>query len=220
MQRRFKLQLFLLVFLVAFAAIGWFIYNSLTFRITGTNPSTSSVATITPFFNINFNKKLDSKKITLSSSPDIISSYSVKGNSLDILLTTPMSSSQVYTINLGQIYSAGGKKILGKSFRFQPTYMTESQLPKDQQQAILSSQQEYNNVIKNNGLLKFLPFVGGGLSFKVDYRITYEVNQPYITITITSPSTTGRQEALAWIRSLGYNPSKYNIQYTLAKISQ
>jgi len=67
--------------------------------------------------------------------------------------------------------------------------------------------------IKAEPFLKELPFTAAGFEFKIDYG-TPPANSDKSTIFIQSDTQTGRDDALVWIRSRGYDPSKMNIVYT------
>src|SRR5579864_6420438 len=123
MQQRPRKLLLLLVIIILVVIAGWFIYNALTFRVTGTDPGTRSVATVSPFFKINFNKALSSQNLSITANPNIINSFSVSGHSLEIDLNFPLKGNQTDTITIGKIFSVSGKEIINKSFSFQPAYI-------------------------------------------------------------------------------------------------
>jgi hypothetical protein len=145
---RSKLIFFLLIPILILAS--WLLYNGLTFRITGTNPGINKVATVSPFFKISFNKALSSKDIVLSSSLNIVNAYSVSGRVLNISLKEPLQQSTSYTISISRIKSESGKEIINKSFTFRAEYISESNLPKDQQQALL--RQQINHPLSRNSI--------------------------------------------------------------------
>ncbi|HSX36565.1 MAG TPA: Ig-like domain-containing protein [Patescibacteria group bacterium] len=197
---------------------GYFIYNSFTFRLTGTNPGVNNVATISPFFKINFNKNLSPRGLSVSASPDVIDSYSINGSAITVLLKTPLDSSQTYTLKVHGIASTGGKTLPGHSFSFKPRYLPSSQLPKDQQQALQNIQQQYNQTIQSDTLIQLLPFTSGGNEFNISYQVAYKSQKPIVTVTITAPSSQGQTDALAWIKSIGADPNKYTIQYVTGPV--
>ena len=73
--------------------------------------------------------------------------------------------------------------------------------------------------VQNYPLIQLLPFVAGGLEFRVDYGNKPGAKAAIPAIYITSPTSQGQQDGLAWIRSLGYNPANYNIQYVTANVT-
>ena len=67
-------------------------------------------------------------------------------------------------------------------------------------------------------LIKLLPFVAGGLAFRVDYGNQPGTNAglPLIFITAQTPQT--QQAGLDWIKSLGYDLSDYKIKLISAAV--
>ncbi|HSX37155.1 MAG TPA: hypothetical protein VLG13_03545 [Patescibacteria group bacterium] len=197
---------------------GYFIYNTVTFRLTGTNPGVNDVATISPFFKINFNKNLSPHGLSVSSSPSVVDSYSINGSVITVLLKTPLDSSQTYILKIHGVASAGGKTLPDQSFSLKPRYMPSSQLPKDQQQALQNIQQRYNQIIQGDKLIQLLPFTSGGNEFNISYQVAYKDQKPIVTVTITAPSAQGQTDALSWIKSIGADPSKYTIEYVTGPV--
>ncbi|HSX53076.1 MAG TPA: hypothetical protein VLF90_01775 [Patescibacteria group bacterium] len=66
---------------------------------------------------------------------------------------------------------------------------------------------------QNVPIIKKLPYLGPGNEFRIDYSFPpgSDPNKP--TIVISSSSDGGKQDALAWIKSQGYNTSKLSIVY-------
>ena len=192
--------------------IGFLIYLSVTFRLTGTNPGVRGVATVSPFFKVNFNKPLNSAGLSVTGSPNLIDSYSVKGSTISILLKEPLSTKQTYTIQVKGILSVGGKHLSDKTFSFTPKDIPDSELSPEQQQALQNIQQRYNKLIQNDPLIQLLPFVAGGNEFRIDYTVQYVHQKPVPIIIVTSPTPQGQVDAIKWIQTVGVDPSKYTIK--------
>ena len=62
-------------------------------------------------------------------------------------------------------------------------------------------------------LIKLLPFTGPNFAYQINYGSKPDSNSAIPIIYITAQSQQAQQEALAWIRTVGYNPSKMTIQY-------
>ena len=94
--------------------------------------------------------------------------------------------------------------------------------PKDEQTAEGISSRSNDALaqqsLKNAPLIKLLPFVSGGLEFRVDYGSQPGASANKPTIYITAPTPEGQQAGLAWIKSIGYDPSNYDIQYVTAAV--
>jgi PEGA domain-containing protein len=74
--------------------------------------------------------------------------------------------------------------------------------------------------LANAPLIKLLPFVSGGLEFRVDYGNLPGTNAGVPVIYITAPTQAGQQAGLSWIQSVGYNPSDYTIKYVTGPVTQ
>jgi len=72
--------------------------------------------------------------------------------------------------------------------------------------------------LKNDPLIKLLPFVGGGLEFRVDYGTLPGSSSNVPEIYITAPTIQQQQDGVAWIKSLGYNPAKYAIKFVTGPV--
>src|ERR1700722_17293767 len=68
------------------------VYSTLTFHETSTDPGVNNVATLSPFFKINFNKSLSSKNIKISYKGGAGDTYKVQGKTLTIYLNYPLSA--------------------------------------------------------------------------------------------------------------------------------
>lgn len=211
-----------IIFLIV---IAFFIWQSLSFRITGTLPSLSSFPNVMPYVDINFNKNLASNA-SISSSPNVVKSYSIKGKLLRINLKALKTGSD-YTILLNQVQSEGGQR-LTKKLEFMTKDISFSKLPKAVQDAIVGSQDPNDSsLLTNDPLVSHLPY--GSLDFNISYSITRSNNAPALVIHVQPilsgadfklnqadlqrTITTKDQSAIAYIRSLGLDPSKYNIQF-------
>jgi hypothetical protein len=129
-----------LLIIVLLVLAVYFVFVNSKFHITGTNPKTSSVATISPFMKVNFNKQLSKSDLNVSSSPAIIRSYDVEGKTLVINLGTPLLAGKVYTISIGRIRDIKNNVITNKNLVFVPKVIPAQDLPKDQADAILKQQ--------------------------------------------------------------------------------
>ncbi len=218
MQSKYRRILALLLLLIFLVLVIYALFNYLTFRVVSTDPHTDRVSTVSPFFKINFNKGISAEGLTVSSPQDIIGPYSTSGRSLIITFKQSLENNRQYMINVGNIKSLGGKTIRIKSFSFVAKYLPENQLSLDQRNAILKSQQQYQNTLQMKSLIQLLPFTGGGLTFRVDYQISYSNNKPNVVILDEAPNQSGQQAGIQWIKSLGYNPKDYNIRYVTTNL--
>lgn len=190
-------------------------YSALRFHIVSTNPATSNMTTVSSLFTVNFNKPL-SNNLEVTSNPSIIESYRVSGKAVNFTLSIPFNA-KPYTITFRHISDTAGDTILNKTLSFTPTLVDSQSLPKQQQQALLKQQTDYNNTIESNKLLQLLPFTGPGFEYSVSYTVQYKNQKDIPVIEITAPTKQAQQAGLAWVESQGGNPSKLNIQYITAQ---
>ncbi len=72
--------------------------------------------------------------------------------------------------------------------------------------------------IQQTPLIQLLPFVSGGLEFRVDYGNLPNVNQGLPLIYITAPTRKAQQDGLDWIKSLGYDLKDYKIKTVTGEV--
>lgn len=60
-------------------------------------------------------------------------------------------------------------------------------------------------------ILSQLPFIGPGSYYRIDYSDTDKNGRLNLSITLDSEEY--KEDALSWIKSQGFNPEDYNIQY-------
>jgi hypothetical protein len=65
-----------------------------------------------------------------------------------------------------------------------------------------------------NSLIKLLPFSGPNNEYVVNYSYQFTSGSAQPVINIITATAKGKQDALAWISGLGFNPSAMNIQYS------
>ena len=137
---------FFSLLVVGFTA--FFIYRITSFHIVSTDPNIGSINTVSPFFNIYFNKELVSNGAVITSSPNIISSYHILGKAIYINLNTPLSTKDTYSIFIKKVQDVN-HKIINKSFVFTPVFLSPSNLPKDQKAVLRKKQNQYNKTHAN-----------------------------------------------------------------------
>jgi hypothetical protein len=145
-------------------ASGIFGYQSLKkFHIVNTNPSVHKVATVSPFFKINFNKQLSNDGLSVSTS-QVVSSYVVSNKTLVFNLKTPMSSITTYSITINKIFDTNGNQIANQTFTFKPKVIDFKDLPEDQKQASIQLQAAHPSSKGNVGFV--------GIESLLNYGIT------------------------------------------------
>lgn len=137
---RSRLPVFIAVVVLIISVVGYYIIINLHFRVVSTNPGVNNVATISPFFKINFDRQLSSNGVDISSNPSIIKSYYVSGKVLTINLISPLDSKKQYVITLKKISDLKNEQIKDRQFTFTPSVIQSQDLPKDQAAALLKQQ--------------------------------------------------------------------------------
>jgi hypothetical protein len=139
MNKQIKLLL-LMLGVVFVCGIGYLVYSSSKFHIVSTSPKSGNVASVSPFFKVNFNKKLSDKGFTVTSVPLITESPTVNGKTLSMILDGPLDTNKIYTITINNISDTAGHVIASKTFTLAPRYISSQDLPKDQAQYLLKQQ--------------------------------------------------------------------------------
>jgi hypothetical protein len=134
--KQIKVFLFLISSLFVCAVI-YLLYVSSKFHVVSTNPSIDSIASVSPFLKVNFNKQLSGKGFSVTSDPLITKSPSVVGKTLFMDLDGPLDVNQAYTITIKNISDSSGNVIASKTFIFTPKSISSQDLPKDQAQYLL-----------------------------------------------------------------------------------
>lgn len=218
-------RLGLVIGVVLVAILGYGVYLNSVFRITGTNPNTSNVATSAPFLKINFNKPLNDTGLSVSGSGGIVRSYSASGKTVTVLLNGPLVLSRRYDVHLNSVISTGGKLITDKTISFVPKAVDYNKLPQDQQQTLLNEQDTHQGA-NTDPIVSHLPY--GTLDFKLNDLVTTDASNKSVlvlqaTILVSHADMSNeaaavaqyKQEVLDYITSLGLKPSNYTINYTI-----
>jgi hypothetical protein len=209
--------------------VGFSIYQNFRFRLVDTNPSSSEVATISPFFKLNFNKQLDAKSVSLTVTDGFMSGrYSISGKTITLPLASRLDTNTTYTVNLKSVSSVNGKTIVNRIFHIKPQLLQFSDLPEDQQQALLNRQDRSTNSAASDPIIGYLPHTTP--DFTLSALISGDdANQSHLSLEATlylSQADSGdpdaaigmyKQEVIDYITSLKLDPNKYTINYSVSQ---
>ena len=211
--RKYK-KVVIVVLLLGFIFTAYEIYIASTFHIIKTDPSVSNISVISPYFDVHFSKNL-SKDIKVQIIPSNASSSTViSGKNIKINLISPLLSSQSYKITITNIYSLNGDHLGDKVFNFKPVSILNTKLSKEQTKVITNQQSAYKDASYANGLSVILPFIGPDLNYRINYTsIIDSNNKPVITIIISYKSEQSKTDAVAWLKTQGFNINDYKVQY-------
>lgn len=195
-------------------------------RIVSTDPNVNQMTTWTPFFKITFSKKVSAAGLSVSSSPKIIynNKVDVSGNTVTVNLNVPLDSNQTYTIILNNISSTDGQRITNKIYRFKPASVSRNQLGEDEQEALLQRNQA--SKAYQDPILSHLPYrsvdfnltssFGAGANNLAVLRLQAQLLLHFAQLGDKPAAVAAdKQEVLDYIKSLGLDPNKYTIQYTV-----
>jgi len=76
--------------------------------------------------------------------------------------------------------------------------------------------QQVNQNTSANSLIKLLPYTGPNNEYIIGYKYTISGGVANPTIVITAPNDKAKQDALAWISHVGFNPTSLQITYQSA----
>lgn len=211
------------VFLVL--AIGYLIYLNLGFKVLSTKPTNNKKdVTIYDSIEINFNKDLasiDSQDFTIS--PYTEGDIEIKNGSFIFNPKGVLESDKDYTVELRAASKDGRKSQVNISFRV--IYTDFKDLSEAEQQKGID---QTDRIEEDFPITRKLPYE------KVNYAINYELgpNRELILKIETfafikdgrveeyrQNTIKQRQEALDYIKSVGYNPEDYKIEYTPANLN-
>jgi hypothetical protein len=100
----------------------------------------SSFPAISPYVKFYFNQPLSTKDLSVTSQPEAFGNPKLQGKTLTLSVTTPLDTSQSYTVTIHSIRSTSGKQLTDQVFRFTPQDIPFQKLSKAMQQAILAIQ--------------------------------------------------------------------------------
>lgn len=230
---KYKKQLIFIGVLLIAAAIAIFVVSSLRFKVTGTDPKLSAVSTISPTLTINFNKQLSVKGLSVSSGNKLIRNYQISGKKLIITADTPLVIGQKYTLTIKSIQSESGSIIRDKTLTFVVKDIPYDGLSTTAQKKIIS-QQDQNQGLRDDPIMRNLPH--STLDFNLTGLITTTdgdnggkgvlVLKAQLLLTASDVSN-GRdaaiaqykQEVIDYIKSIGFDPAKYTIEYQIIESS-
>jgi hypothetical protein len=198
--------------------------------VTSTNPPTSSVSSVAPFFRINFTQPLSNDNLSLTVSDPSIIRRQVISNKTLILTLNQLQIDKLYTVTINSITSKSGKTLTNQSFRFTTKNIPYNQLPKDQQQGIINTQ-SYSTNGQNDPILKYLP--ASSLHYTISAQFsndsTTKNNLVLATQILLSQADLGsgegntiksyEEEATDYIKSLGFDVSKYDFKFIVVRPS-
>ncbi len=124
-------------------------WQSRKFHVVNTDPGTNNVASISPFFKLNFNKPVSPSGFAASASPRFYSSYKIGGKTVTFSLNIPLSQAQTYTLTINHVSSTSGDQLSNLKFSFKPQAANDQNVSQSQSQALLQ-QQSQKPPSKNN----------------------------------------------------------------------
>ncbi len=215
--------------LVLLLLLGWGVfifYENLHFRIISTSPGPNQMSIWTPIFKIELNKPVSNSGTSITVSPDIIYNHkvTVSGKTVTVYLNVPLDSTKTYTIDIHNITSTSGQKITDKHFTFNPIQNDRGNLPDDQREELIRRNQQSD--IYSDPILANLPYRNVDFSLVSSFG-TSNNNQPSLNLQAqllihaaqsgdkAAAVASGKQEVVDYITSLGLDPNKYKIRYTI-----
>ena len=204
-----KIKAMIAIFLIIFIGLG--IINMIdyySFHLDNVSPPVDNISNVSPFVDFNFNNELKNNNISISSNPNIISSYKVYGKTLRIYFNNILSTKKQYLITINRIYNTNNSGLKNIKINFRPVYNPQGLTP-SQSQYVLKAQAQGEAQNANAGLESILPFVSPNGDFEVSYSNT---NNNFILI-ITAQGNSNQQEAIDWLSGNGFSIQGLNVQY-------
>jgi len=218
-----RVAIVVLILLSIFLTI---VYKQTQFRIVSTDPAINQMTIWTPYFKLDLSKEISTNSVSVSTNPNIIYKNDIKttGKTVTIYLSVPLDSSKTYTVSVNGITSANGQKIFNRQFSFKPRQVSRDSLPDEQKETLI--QRNEQSSVYSDPLLKYLPYRSVDFALAGSFGATTN-NQPQLSIQAQlllhlaqsndkdAAVATDKQEVIDYIKSLGLDPSKYNIQYSV-----
>lgn len=198
-------------------------YRASRFYVVSTSQP-QNITTLSTEFNIKFNRPISKNGLSVSVIPEA-GSYKgendISGDTLGVQLSTPLKSQQ-YTITINKVMSTNGRTLTNLSYSFTPKSANKSQMSEGDQENLIKRNQESPDY--KDPILDHIPYSTLDYSitpyFKADSNdISHLILQIQLLVppgqNTASYSSQDKQEALQYIKSLGLDPAKYTIQYTV-----
>jgi|GEM_PF-6703069 len=180
------------------------------FRVISTDPKLNLASIVSPYMDVDFSSGVEAGGLSLYSSQNIISSYSlVNKNDLRIYFKLPLRNNFKYTVTVVSATTIDGKKHSNLKFSFTPTALPSSAISAQQNQYFASHQDQTEAQIYGTTLVNLLPQLGPASEFEITAQTINNV--PYIVIT--GASEQAYQDAQSWITGQGYNVKTLTIKY-------
>lgn len=139
--RRNFIIIAVLTILVIVVVVASLFAGNTGFRVVGTDPKLSSVPNYIPYMNVKFSEKISSKDISISSSPDITESHSVKDETLKIVFKKDkLKVGNEYVITIKSIRSESGEVLTDEKLKFTAKDVDLSSLSEEMQTAAINTQ--------------------------------------------------------------------------------
>lgn len=181
--------------LVLLLIVGNFVYNLLVFRISGTNPSLSSVSTYTSTVQVNFNHTLRKSSVKISDFGGILSGSIVSNKTLSLKIGQSLKVGQTYTIIIDRAEDTGGKVIINKPITFVVKDIPYDELSKEEQQSLIQNQDVYPYSVSYVTYKNFDALTSQGVSTgqlqnikEAVYAYSQSINKEFWTVNL-QPST-------------------------------
>jgi len=216
-------SIIVLVFFFGLMALGT--VKIQTFRMTSTTPRLTSINNYTPSIQVNFNKPIDGKGISIG--PDnVVATTKVSGTALTIYLQT-LSANHTYTITIKSIRSTSGKVLTNIPLTFKVAYVASSDNLSDAEKQAISNKQDQKPASLADPILNYLPYstltfmltavqtgsTQGQSALVIEAQILIPPNTPADQEAIDIPKF--KQQAIDYLKSKGIDPTKYNIDYQI-----
>lgn len=156
--RRYKIPVIITIILLVLALVGIYIYQTFyTFRVTSSSPEQNSVVSYqTPLVRISFNKEISSENISLELPKELVTSYFVEKNSLNINIFSGLVANKEYDLVVKSISSKDGMKLGEYKIHFSTN--SSNALAKDDEKIILERQQSNKPSLLSDPVLEHVPY--------------------------------------------------------------
>ena len=203
----------------------YFIWQTITFRITKVSPGGKSISIDNIYLEVSFNMDIK-QNAKISSTDDIVKDITYEKDKLKLKLGQ-LTENKEYTIVFEEVYSNSGK-VLNKTHRFIAKNIPFDSLSKSEQKILINNQDQ--DITTTDPILAHLPYGGIGFSLKAipednhkdDSRIKVHADILLSRADMDEYEEAQKrykQDVKDYFKSINLDINNYTIDYTIVEPS-
>lgn len=203
------------------------LWNTYHFGVDDIDPAISEMNIWQPQLNVSFNQNLSLNGISISMSPNSLfkNPYTIYGKTLSIYFKVPLDQNTTYTVTINRIEDTKRQLISNIKYTFKPAYIKRSGVTDDEEEDALEGRNQSSPAYQDP-ILSHLPYDTVDFDLSPSFGLA---SNGMATLTLkaqlfihaaqsgneSAATAQDKQEVQSYIQSIGLNPNKYTIQYTV-----